>query len=101
MSFGRNKYSELSGGHATQAQFQILSQSVRLYILPEKIKAAEQQRLYKLAEELGALRASSFGYANLLLTTLRAPKRICSALRREQGNLTDEWVSRLDIVGVR
>ncbi|CAO1624432.1 unnamed protein product [Parajaminaea phylloscopi] len=94
-----HKYSELSGDRSIpQAQFRVLSQSVRLYILPDKIASHEIQRLYTLAQSLGALRASSFGYANLLLTTVRAPKRVYSALRREQGDLSDEWMSKLDIL---
>lgn len=99
MSHRRSLNTELSGDRSLpQAQFRVLSQSVRLFIIEDKLSASEVSKWYGVAESLGALRASSFKFTNLILTGLRAPKRIESALKREQGLLSDEWIRKIPVL---
>lgn len=54
--------------------------------------------MYDQVVALGAL-AATMEYTNLILTSLRAPKRVTMALKRERGGqLTDEWFAKIPIL---
>lgn len=92
---------ELSGDRTrSQPQFRVLSQSVRLLILPDKLDDGQIEALYARAVALGALKASSIEFTNLILTALKAPKRVMLALKREQQGLADDWIAKLTVLHV-
>lgn len=98
----KTKTPRLSGdGTRIQPQFRILSESVRCFVLPDKLSPSAQADLYAEVQTLGGLTAD-MEYTNLILTSLRAPKRVALALRREQeavgGGLSDEWVRRIPVL---
>lgn len=96
----KNIHTNISGDRtAAQPQFRVLSQAVRVLILPDKLSHDELQDLYDDLTGLGGLPAT-IEYANLILTCLRAPKRAALALKREQGSLTDDWIARLPLLHV-
>ncbi|PWN17889.1 Nucleotidyltransferase [Microstroma glucosiphilum] len=90
----------LLSGDRTQAQpsFRVLSQAVRCFVLPDKLTQEERQAVYDEVVTLGAL-AATIEYTNLILTSLRAPKRVIMALKRERnGQLTDDWFAKIPIL---
>ncbi|CAO1616266.1 unnamed protein product [Jaminaea pallidilutea] len=92
---------ELSGDRTrSQPQFRVLSQSVRLLILPDKLDDGQIETLYARAVALGALKASSIEFTNLILTALKAPKRVMLALKREQQRLSDDWIAKLTVLHI-
>ncbi|CAO1636437.1 unnamed protein product [Sympodiomycopsis kandeliae] len=97
----KNAHIKISGDRTVaQPQFRILSQAVRCFILPDKLTREEVQKLQDEVIGMGALTAE-IDYTNLILTDLRAPKRIISALKREQKLLvSDEWIARIPILHI-
>lgn len=99
----RRLHEEISGDRSQpQAQRRVLSQAVRLWVLADKLESSEIEEAYGLAQELGALRSSDIKFANLVLTAVKAPKRVWLALRREStgSHLSDEWLRSLNVLHV-
>lgn len=97
----KNAHIKISGDRTVaQPQFRVLSQAVRCFVLPDKLSKDEVQDLYDQIVGLGALTAT-IDYANLILTGVRAPKRVALALKREQKDLvSDEWIAKLPVLHI-
>jgi len=74
----------------------ILTHAIRVFILEEKINPSEYSRLCDLAKQLGAVVCTDRRDANMLLTGIRAPKRIEMHTSAEERDfmpiLKAEWL---------
>lgn len=80
---------------STTKKERVLSSATRIYIIPDKLTEDEIDDLRDMITSMGGMN-SSLAYANLILTTLRAEKRIYRQLVKEvlvSGNLRLEEVS--------
>ena len=93
----------MSGDVLGQAQWRqrgasdrILTHAIRVFILEEKINPSEYSRLCALAKQLGAVVCTDRRDANMLLTGIRAPKRIEMHTSAEERDcmpiLETEWL---------
>lgn len=65
-----------------QKKGRVLSSATRIYILPEKLSEKELDRLRDTVTQMGGLN-SSLTFANVIVTSLRAEKRIVRHLSDE------------------
>lgn len=103
MASRKRRHEEISGDRSLpQAQSRVLSQAVRLWILPDKLEPNQLDEAREIARSLGALYASSIKFANLILTSVKAPKRVWLALRREAegSQLSDDWLRQLNVLHI-
>ena len=93
----------MSGDVLGQAQWRqrgasdrILTHAIRVFILEEKLNPSEYSRLCALAKQLGAVVCTDRRDANMLLTGIRAPKRIEMHTSAEERDcmpiLETEWL---------
>lgn len=96
----QQQHQQISGDRSQpQPQFRVLSQAVRCFILPDKLPPKEREERYDELRALGGL-VATIQYANLILTVLKAPKRIQLALHREQQDLSDEWIAQIPVLDI-
>ncbi|KAJ9476570.1 POLXc domain-containing protein [Pseudozyma hubeiensis] len=81
----------------------ILSQSTRIHVLRDKLEAGRVQELELLAQQLGAQVTTTVGAANVIVTSLRAPKRILKWVEDGEVNVVprsgDQEVRREGVEG--